>query len=797
VLVLTDTAGARAELAARTDPASPFHAPAFDGFGADDLDAVAWPGRSGALAADDVTPTLAVAIRDGLGTTGKALRSGLASDLRAELKRWNGTLLPAPLRERMARELNGVLAGAGSGRTLVPRTQARQLPLPETAARLAERSTAHPLAAWELTHLNRAVMDTTLPGPRTTVAVIAGARLRVAGTAGVGFLGGIAGDGRFAFVSAAQLPTFELAVAGIAVRLPITVAGRLRLDGRAGPLGVEGEARAEVSAIWEPVPGLVRVTLGQAKSPATLVLTGDGHFRVAGDGALAVRGDLLRVDARFDVTDTHAWLDGRLKHTLGTLASFDLGLAGTIGPGDRLALQGAGEVKLLGMPLAEVEVALDARRLAVAGRLSVDQWAPPGIAAAPVAIDARLAGALDLQTAPPDLRLDGSGRVALFGAELARARVGVERRTTKRPGRTHQPWLAIWFEGTLRWHDRDWLGARVELDDRKAVLRGRSALHFELKPPGSQTALMLTLNFDAAVTLGLPAGTLGGLSLRGEWWLGLQRGHGSGALRVPIAVGQVPTLSVGDLPRLLLAVPELLLPRLDGFDEWPLPTLKVTEELEFSVPGSVQLPALEGIWESLTSIAGAVFKGTRYTGFEDDAAPVVDLSGKTTFKVPQKLEISWPSAELPNLFERFDGFALVLDWDDDSKQLVLRAGQLPPAPRIEVEFDPKGVELGSEFIAFVNDTAEVIRLAGWAVQDGADRARRYVFPDVTLAPGQRLTLWSHEGPDDAANLHWGRQQAVWNNEGDVATLFDERGIARARLAFGPTPVPKGGGGRAL
>jgi hypothetical protein len=38
---------------------------------------------------------------------------------------------------------------------------------------------------------------------------------------------------------------------------------------------------------------------------------------------------------------------------------------------------------------------------------------------------------------------------------------------------------------------------------------------------------------------------------------------------------------------------------------------------------------------------------------------------------------------------------------------------------------------------------------------------------------------------------------VWNNEGDVATLFDERGIARARLAFGPTPVPKGGGGRAL
>ncbi len=209
-----------------------------------------------------------------------------------------------------------------------------------------------------------------------------------------------------------------------------------------------------------------------------------------------------------------------------TLASFDVALAGAIGPGERLALQGEGTVKLMGMPLAEVEVALDTRRLAVTGRLTVDQWSPPGIAAAPVAVDARLAGALDLQVSPPDLRLEGSGRVALFGAELARGR---------------QPWLATWFEGSLSWHGREWLGARVELDDRTASVRGRSALHFELKPPGSQTALMLTLSFDASLTLGLPAGTLGGLSLRGEWWLGLKRGQGSGALRVPIAVGRAWT----------------------------------------------------------------------------------------------------------------------------------------------------------------------------------------------------------------------------------------------------------------
>jgi hypothetical protein len=245
----------------------------------------------------------------------------------------------------------------------------------------------------------------------------------------------------------------------------------------------------------------------------------------------------------------------------------------------------------------------------------------------------------------------------------------------------------------------------------------------------------------------------------------------------------------------LLAVPELLLPRLDGFDEWPLPTLKVTETQDFSVPAKVRLPALVSIWEGLAAAADSILKGTRYKGHDADDEPLIDLTGKTTYELPKKLEIGWPDAELPDLFERFDGFALVLDWDDGSKQLVLRADKMPPAPRIEVEFDPNGIDLGAEFIAFVNDTAEPIRLAGWSVRYAADRVRRFVFPDVTLAPGQRLTLWSHAGNDDAANLHWGRQQAVWNNEGDIATLFDERGIARARLAFGPTKASKGAGRR--
>jgi hypothetical protein len=432
------------------------------------------------------------------------------------------------------------------------------------------------------------------------------------------------------------------------------------------------------------------------------------------------------------------------------------------------------------MALADVEATLDRRRLALATRFQLDQWRPHADAAAtPLALDLRLAGAIDLTAPMPNLELAGRGSIELFGARMADAGAAVTLRNTRR-GKLPRWRLQVALEGAMRWHDREWLGARIAIEHEEVTISGRGSLDAELGADGVG-ALLASVSFDAVVTLALPSALPKTLSVGGQWWLGLKRGDGVQAVRVPIAVGSLPELTLDDLPRVLVGVPGLVLPSLDAFKEWPLPVALEAPDQTLKIPGSVQLPGLRTLPDTIEHVLGLV---TRYDS--DDERPTLTLGGLQDAVIKTVGSIGWPDdLAPPSPFEHFEGFALVLDWDVDARRFVLRTEKLDKAPRIEVEFDPEGVDIGAEFVAFINDTTTVLGLGGWSVQDGADRKRRYVLPPVTLPPGERLTLWSGAGDDRPGHLHWGRRQAVWNNRGDTLTLRDARGIERMRLVLRP------------
>ncbi len=61
-------------------------------------------------------------------------------------------------------------------------------------------------------------------------------------------------------------------------------------------------------------------------------------------------------------------------------------------------------------------------------------------------------------------------------------------------------------------------------------------------------------------------------------------------------------------------------------------------------------------------------------------------------------------------------------------------------------------------------------MTGWRLSD--DDAHDYILPTFTLPAGGQVQVWSKAGGNNATNLYWGSNQAIWTNTGDVARLFN-------------------------
>ena len=100
-----------------------------------------------------------------------------------------------------------------------------------------------------------------------------------------------------------------------------------------------------------------------------------------------------------------------------------------------------------------------------------------------------------------------------------------------------------------------------------------------------------------------------------------------------------------------------------------------------------------------------------------------------------------------------------------------------PLPDVAVDasssiYNPSGPDndvLGQEVVVLINKDADPADISGWTVRDESSR-HRYTIPTATvIGPGDRLVIASDDSGWDPGGT------AVWNNDGDMVMLLDERG----------------------
>lgn len=99
--------------------------------------------------------------------------------------------------------------------------------------------------------------------------------------------------------------------------------------------------------------------------------------------------------------------------------------------------------------------------------------------------------------------------------------------------------------------------------------------------------------------------------------------------------------------------------------------------------------------------------------------------------------------------------------------------------------DPPGddtTRLHAENLTLRNTCDTAITLRDWSVKDAG--TNRYDFTGLTLEQGGAVTLRSGTGTDTQQVLHWGSEQAVWNNDGDAVFVRDAAGRLVAYRAYG-------------
>ncbi len=91
-----------------------------------------------------------------------------------------------------------------------------------------------------------------------------------------------------------------------------------------------------------------------------------------------------------------------------------------------------------------------------------------------------------------------------------------------------------------------------------------------------------------------------------------------------------------------------------------------------------------------------------------------------------------------------------------------------------VEYNPPGNDVLGEYVLIKNEGLVDVDMSGWQLKDEQNHV--YTFPNgFILEAGASVKVHTGPGNDTNTDLYWGRRQAVWNNNGDTAYLYDAEG----------------------
>ncbi|MEM4714155.1 MAG: lamin tail domain-containing protein [Candidatus Nanoarchaeia archaeon] len=96
---------------------------------------------------------------------------------------------------------------------------------------------------------------------------------------------------------------------------------------------------------------------------------------------------------------------------------------------------------------------------------------------------------------------------------------------------------------------------------------------------------------------------------------------------------------------------------------------------------------------------------------------------------------------------------------------------------LKINYDAPGNDsenINGEFITIKNKENYTLNLTGWTIKDAATHIYKFK-KEVYLNPNEEITLYSGTGIDSKKELYWNSNIPIWNNDGDAAYLFDEKG----------------------
>jgi hypothetical protein len=103
-------------------------------------------------------------------------------------------------------------------------------------------------------------------------------------------------------------------------------------------------------------------------------------------------------------------------------------------------------------------------------------------------------------------------------------------------------------------------------------------------------------------------------------------------------------------------------------------------------------------------------------------------------------------------------------------------GAMGPRAALEittVNSDPPGAD-DEESVTIINSGSDSIDLRGFVLRDESS-VNRFVFPGITLASGEQLTVVRGCGEGKQGIIPWCTEQPIWNNDGDTVLLLDQAG----------------------
>jgi beta-lactamase superfamily II metal-dependent hydrolase len=92
------------------------------------------------------------------------------------------------------------------------------------------------------------------------------------------------------------------------------------------------------------------------------------------------------------------------------------------------------------------------------------------------------------------------------------------------------------------------------------------------------------------------------------------------------------------------------------------------------------------------------------------------------------------------------------------------------------------VHLNGEYAVLVNRSVEDVPIGGWRLCDLRSRCFRFP-PGARIVGGGQVRVYTGYGTSDGLSFFMNNDRAVWNNDGDEATLFDEWGVMVLRYVY--------------